>query len=126
MTIVRALNQNNDWLFGKSLNYYLSGNDAIKQNIKTRLLSFLGDCFFDITAGIDWFNLLSGSKNELVLNLNVSSIILNTTGVTGILQLNISLNAQRGSSISYKVQTVYSVTGDIFQYDLINLAGTGS
>lgn len=89
-------------------------------------MSFLGDCFFDITAGIDWFNLLSGSKNELVLNLNVSSIILNTTGVTGILQLNISLNAQRGSSISYKAQTVYSVTGDIFQYDLINLAGTGS
>lgn len=131
MTIVRSLTPNtasnpNDWNFGKSLNNYISANAAVKQNIQTRLLSFLGDCFFDITAGIDWFNLLGSSKNELLLSINVSSVILNTPNVTGILQLSIGLNTKRQLSISYQVQTTYSVTGDIFQYDLINSAGTGS
>lgn len=119
--IVRALDSNGDWTFGKSLNDYLSGNKAIKQNIKTRILSFLGDCFFEMTAGIDWFNLL-GSKNVLGLNLSINSVILNTQGVTGILQLNTTL-INRVFNVSYKVQTIYSLTGDTFQYDFSNSVG---
>ena len=131
MTIVRVITPNTapnpgDWLFGKSLNDYVSGNAAVKQNIQTRLFSFLGDCFFNITAGIDWFNLLGGSKNEKLLSINVSSVILNTPNVTGLLQLSIALDQSRKLQLSYQVQTAYSVTGDIFQYDLINSAGTGS
>jgi len=126
MTIVRAIDSTGDWLFGKSLNDYVSANAAVKQNIRTRLLEFLGDCFFNIAAGIDWLNLLSGSKSEFALNLSISSVILNTTNVTGILQLSIGLTSQRKISISYQVQTTYSITGDIFQYNLINSAGTGS
>jgi hypothetical protein len=115
--IVRALDNNHDWTFGKSRNNYIKQNDAIRQNINTRLLSFLGNCFFDITAGLDWFNLCS-SKNELALSLAISSVILNTQDVTGILQLDINLKNDRKFSVSYRVQTSYSVTGDAFQYDI--------
>lgn len=119
MTIVRALNSSGDWLFGKSLNDYLSANDAIKQNIQTRLLSFLGDCFFDITAGIDWITLLGGSKNQLALNLNISSVILNTQSVTGIKQLSVNLDdSNRKFSVSYQVATIYSLTNASFEYTL--------
>lgn len=118
MAIVRAIDSNGDWLFGKSLNDYKSKNEAVKQNIKTRLLSFLGDCFFDITAGIDWFTFLGGSKNELALSLSVSSVILNTQFVTGIKQLTIGLTSNREFSVSYQVQTAYSLTTDTFQYSL--------
>lgn len=118
MTIVRAINSNGDWLFGKSLNDYLSGNMAVQQNIRTRLLSFIGNCFFDTIAGIDWFNLL-GSKNQLALSLAISAVILNTPNVTGILQLGVSLTTNRLFTISYKVQTTYSLTGDSFQYNLL-------
>ena len=49
---VRALDESGDWTFGKGENNYYSANDAIAQNIKTRLYSFLGDCFFDLSANI--------------------------------------------------------------------------
>jgi hypothetical protein len=113
---VRALNSNHDWLFGKGANDYLVGNAAIAQNINTRLSSFLGNCFFDLGAGIDWFNLL-GAKDQTALNLAISSVILNTDEVTGILQLSIGLNAQRQFSVSYKVQTVLATTTSTFVFD---------
>lgn len=115
---VRAIDANGDWIFGKGINDYLSGNAAVQQSIKTRLLSFLGNCFFDVTAGIDWFNLL-GAKNQTQLTLAISSTILNTDNVTGLLQLSVTLNPiSRAFSITYQVQTTYSTTGDTFQYDL--------
>lgn len=113
---VRALNSNHDWLFGKGQNDYLYGNAAIAQNINTRLSSFLGNCFFDIASGIDWYNLL-GSKDQTALNLSISSTILNTEMVTGILQLTIGLNANRNFTVSYKVQTTLSVTQSTFVFD---------
>lgn len=117
--IVRTIDTIGDWTFGKGKNNYRKDNDAITQNIKTRLLSFLGDCFFDVTAGIDWFTFL-GSKNQLALNLAISAVILNTEFVTGILQLSVNLNTDRNFSVSYRVQTTYSTTGDTFQYDLVS------
>lgn len=51
--IVRALDINGDWTFGQGKGNYLTNQAAIAQNVQTRLLSFLGDCFFDPTAGIN-------------------------------------------------------------------------
>lgn len=113
--IVRALAGSGDWTFGKGLNDYKSGNAAVAQTIQTRLLSFLGDCFFDQGAGINWFQFL-GSKNQIGLNLAVSAVILNTENVISLVQLSINLNSQRQCSISYTVQTTYSTTmTDIIQ-----------
>lgn len=105
MTIVRAIDTDNDWLFGKGRNDYVTGNDAIAQNIQTRLQSFLGDCFFDAGAGVDWFNLL-GSKNEQGLILAVKTIILNTELVTGLIELQVLLDSNRHLSLIYSVNTV--------------------
>lgn len=118
---VRALDLNGDWTFGKGANdYKVDQNgkpDALAQNISTRLKSFLGDCFFNTGAGIDWFNLL-GSKNEVALNLAISSVILNTQNVTGIDQLSATVDDNRRLTIQYKVQTVYSVLSNSFQFDI--------
>lgn len=117
--IVSALDSNGDWTFGASLNDYKSANNAVAQNIQTRLLSFLGNCFFDAGAGIDWFTFLGGSKNILDLKLAIQTTIINTENVTGILQLSIGLDdATRRFSISFTVQTTYSVTQGSFVYDL--------
>lgn len=105
--IVRSLDADNDWNFGKGRNDYLTANEAIGQNIKTRLQSFLGDCFFDVKAGLDWFNLL-GSKNQLALELAVRATILNTTGVTAIIDVSITLENNRAIKMQYTVETVYS------------------
>lgn len=102
--IVRALNADKDWQFGKGRNDYLSGNPAIAQLIRTRLLSFLGDCFFDLEAGIDWFNLLGG-KNQGALNFNIKSTILNTENVVSIEEVS-----QTYDSATRLYAPIYSVT----------------
>ena len=122
--IVRALDSNGDWTFGAGLNNYKSANLAAAQSIQTRLSSFVGNCFFDMGAGINWFSFLSG-KDPLGLSLALSAVILNTpdpvTGnpvVLGLQQLSFNVSPSRGFSITYQVQSIYSVTGGSFQYDL--------
>lgn len=105
---VRGIDADNDWLYGKGANDYRQDTLAIAQNIKTRLQSFLGDCFFDVNAGVDWFNLL-GAKDLTALKLSIASTILNTEGVVELVQLFFDLNpANRDLSISYAVNTIYS------------------
>jgi hypothetical protein len=106
--IVRSLDSNHDWTFGQGLNNYLSNSAAVAQNIDTRLLMVLNDCFFATNQGIDWFNFLS-SKSQLALSLAVQSTILNTTGVTGLVSSNVSLNdPTREITMNYTVNTVYT------------------
>lgn len=106
---VRAIDSLGDWTFGSGKNNYLTQNSEVRQDIQTRLLSFLGDCFFDLGAGINWFGFL-GSKNELGLNLAVSAVILNTANVVSLTQLFITLNSQRQCNIAYAVQSTFSAT----------------
>lgn len=115
--IIRAVDGAGDWLFGKGLNDYKSANAAIAQDIQNNLSMFLGDCFFALSAGIDWWNLLSG-KNEIAINLAVNSAILSTSGVTGILQTSISLDANRNLQIQYQVQTIYSTLQNTYVYNV--------
>jgi hypothetical protein len=107
--IFRNLDINHDWTFGKGINNYTRLNQAIGLNIKTRILSWLGDCFFAQQEGIDWVNRL-GSKNQRgLLEADLRRIILQTQDVTGINSFDIVYNQTgRGFSASYSVNTIYS------------------
>lgn len=113
--IVRAIDSNNDWTFGKGKNDYKKDAQAVSQCIKTRLQSHLGDCFFATNAGVDWWNLL-GSKNLIGLKLALSTVILNTQDVSGLLELSVVLDQNRLITITYKAQTVYGEADETFQY----------
>ena len=103
----RQINSDGDWTFGKGLNNYARENNAIGLNIETRIKSWIGDCFFDQQAGIDWVNRL-GSKNQReLLELDLRNIILQSEGVTGILNFDTFL-VGRNFTADYSVQTVYS------------------
>lgn len=105
--IFRNLDANHDWTFGSGKANYIATNPAIGLNIETRILSWLGDCFFDRQAGIDWTNRL-GSKNQRVLLENdLRRIILQSFGVTSIIFLNTVLN-RREFTANYSVNTIYS------------------
>lgn len=105
--IVRALNQSGAWQYGKGKNDYIKDQKALAQMLKTRLKSFLGDCFFALSDGIDWFN-LNGSKDVLALRLAVASTILNTEGITALLDLSFNLSENtRVATITCSVETVY-------------------
>lgn len=119
--IVRALDKNNDWTFGAGLSNYAPQIMAVQQDIQMNLSMFVNDCFFATNQGIDWFNLL-GQKNQLAINLAVNAAIINTAGVTGILQTNISLSDTRVLTISYTVNTIYTVLQNTFSYNIGTLS----
>ena len=110
----RNLSGNGDWVFGSGKNSYVTENLEIGVNIQTRVLSFLGDCFFASEEGIDWFNLLEMGKQEQLEN-SVQETIKNTPGVTAINSVDVVLGASRRITINYDVQTIYSesYTGEI-------------
>lgn len=90
----RNLDLNGDWTFGKGRNNYLRGNEALMLNIKTRLLCFLGDCFFDTEAGIDWWTLLGG-KNLKTILASVQRVIIRSSNVKRIVNLDYSLTNRK-------------------------------
>ncbi|MEZ5691201.1 MAG: hypothetical protein R3D71_06015 [Rickettsiales bacterium] len=106
---IRGLDLNHDWLFGRGKNDYLLADSAIALNIKTRILSWVGDCFFDMTAGIDWINRLGKTKQRELLELDLRRIILTSEGVTGIISFNSQL-IDRSFSAQYEVRTENSTT----------------
>lgn len=110
----RNLDVNHDWTFGVSRNNYVKDDMEIALNLKTRILSFLGDCFFATNEGIDWWNLLDYNKQEK-LELAVQSVIVDTPGVTGINSINAVLSADRKIMLTYDIQTIFSnsYTGEI-------------
>ena len=107
--IHRALDADNDWKMGKGLQSFLFDNAAIAMNIKTRLLSFFGDCFWDIMAGIDWSRLLSDKNTQKELELTIRAKILESYGVVKINSLDVSLETDtRDFSIQFNIDTIFS------------------
>lgn len=98
-----------DWTFGQGRQNYLSGAAEINQDIATALKVFLGECFFDTSFGVDWFNLLGG-KSASAIVLQCRTVISRRRGVTKINSVTASLDTRsRRLSITYNVSTVYSL-----------------
>lgn len=106
--IVRSLNKDKDFTFGSGKSNYLSAQLAIVQNVETRLKEFLGDCFFNTQAGIDWFNLMDKGREADLLK-SVQLVILGTDGVVGINSFDYTL-VDRKLTVTYDIKTIYSLS----------------
>lgn len=87
----RALDVNGDWCFGKGRNSYLRDNEALMMNIRTRLLEFLNDCFWDMEKGIDWWTLLGGKDLKRIL-VDVQRTVLRSYQVKRIVDMDYTLS----------------------------------
>lgn len=113
--IIRDIDKNNDWTFGAGKNNYRTGINAIAEDIKTRLLCFLGDAFFDLTFGIDWILYLGSRNRQEELQLEVASVIMDTQNVTRIDKLDLNLTDKRLINLSYTVDTALGrLDGEVF------------
>jgi hypothetical protein len=105
--IFRSLDANHDWGFGHGSSNYSTGDAAIGLNIETKLLSWVNDCFFDMTAGVDWLTRLGNKNQRALLEADVKRIIQSSFGVTGINSFAMVVNG-RTFSISADIQTINS------------------
>lgn len=107
--LIRALDATGDWTFGQGTESYLYGELAIGENIKTRILSFLNNCYFDTGAGIDWFTYFGLPGKQQITLLSIRAVILQSYGVVKINSLNVNMNEnQRSAIITYNIATIYS------------------
>lgn len=90
----RNLDNNGDWCFGKGRNSYLKDNKALMMNIKTRLLEFYDDCFWDMEKGIDWWTLMGGKDLKKIL-VDVQRTILRSYQVKRIVNLDYNLTNRK-------------------------------
>lgn len=106
--IIRKIDASNDWDFGHGLSDYAKDDNAIAENIQTRLLSWVGDCFFAIQEGVDWRQRLDiGQQQELKDELQ--SVILQSFGVMAINSFTLVFDGvTRVALITYNIQTIFS------------------
>lgn len=105
--IVRAVDYNHDWTFGRGRQSYKQEQEAIMQTVKTRLMSIFADCFFDVDAGIDWLRLLSNPGTLEEIRLSCRSIIARTDGVLRVHSVDV-IQAGRRVDITFSVDTEYT------------------
>ena len=105
MKVSRLINQ--DWTFGKGLANYVTDNNAINQNVSTRLKSFKNDWFLDTEANIDWLNILGNKNNQGVIESEVRRVVLATEGVLTIDSFNILEINNRNVTIEIEYTTIF-------------------
>lgn len=106
--IFRQLTSTGDWTFGQGVAGYAVQQAAIELNVRTRLLSWLGDCFFALRDGVDWHSRLDKGQ-QAALQSELKSTILQSFGVTGVNTVFIAFDTvSRKFRITYDIQTIYS------------------
>lgn len=54
--LVRKLTEDWDMEFGQGTQNYISDEEAVEQNVRTRLLTFKGEWFLDTSLGVPYIN----------------------------------------------------------------------
>lgn len=111
---VRELDENQDWKFGYGKANYIKKNDAILQNVQTRLKSFKNDWFLDQDANIDWFNILGQKETKETIIKEVERVTLQTEGVTKINIIELTEDKEtRKATINIDLDTIYSTNNEL-------------
>lgn len=124
--IFRSLTASGDWTFGQGLSNYARNGQAIDFNIKTRLLSWVGNCFFALPDGIDWHTRLDKGQRQNLLN-DLRAEILQSFGVVGINSFDFVFDARtRALIVSYNIQTIFSPSFQSQVAAAVGLGGAGA
>lgn len=120
--IFRQIDSNGDWTFGKGIANYAQNEEAIDLNIQTAILSWVGDCFFDLQFGIDWTRFLDTGQ-QANLQIALQTLILSLYGVVGVETVSAVFDpVSRRLTTRYSVTTIFSRS---FQSQVDILVGTG-
>ena len=98
---------NDDWSFGKGLANYVANSAAIRQNVVTRLRSFANDWFLDVTANIDWLNILGNKNNQGIITSEIRRVVLETEGVLTITAFELIEVTERNALIQLSITTIF-------------------
>lgn len=93
---------------------FVTGLDALVQKIKSRLLTFYGEWFLNVTVGIQYMDYVFIKNPSIqVIEAIFADCIRNTTGVTKLVSMSSVFDrAERKLTTTFTVETVYGTTTD--------------
>ena len=105
---IRCNDINNDWRFGHSeTDFFVDNNQAVAQDLKTKILEWKNDFFANLEAGIDWRNRLGQRGQKDLLDEDIQKIITNSDEVIALTQYRSSL-IDRQCDIEFECYTLFS------------------
>lgn len=108
----RTLDENWDWRMGRGLQDYASGSLSVAYNLKTQILSWYRDCFFDMEVGIDWKNILGSKTSKPDADSAIRKIISSDKDVDELVFFESSVT-DRKYTCTARVKTVYGDTIEV-------------
>lgn len=108
----RALDSNWDWKFGKGIGSYSGDTQAIAYDVKSKILSWVGDCFFNEAAGIDWKNILGSKDQKSQLDDAIKKIIVEEYGVIELSFFESEIS-DRTYHCTVRFKTIYNETIEV-------------
>lgn len=108
----RALDGNWDWKMGKGLQDYVDEALGVAYTVKMKVLSWLGDCFFDATAGIDWKNILGAKNSKEQADNSIKDIVLAEPEIVELTYFESSVE-DRKYTCTMRFKTVYGETIEV-------------
>lgn len=108
----RVLDENFDYTFGQNgANFFADEPAAVAQAIQTRLKLIQTEWFLDQTAGTPYNTDILGAGTQSTRDLAIQTVILETQGVTGIVEYASYLNPKtRAFVVAATIDTLYGVT----------------
>lgn len=109
------LDDDGDLLFEGGDLVFTSGEEAIKQDIRARLLFFRGEWFMDEDIGLPYFtDILVKSPNFLVINSVIRTELENTPGVNEVKSLELTFDSNlRKLTVTWSVSTDVGEIGEV-------------
>ncbi len=107
MGAIRQIDENGDWIFGNGRNSYLINENAVAQNLQSRILEYRNDWFANYNAGVDYDFLLTNKETQSELETSIRKIILETQDVQSIINF-FAEKIERSLNIRVNVTTLYS------------------
>lgn len=105
----RKLDDSGDYVFGQqSGNFYKDQPEAVAQAVKTRLGLIEGEWFLDISIGTPYNSQILGAGMVSKYDRAIQTVILNTVGVTRILEYSSQVNPlTRAAQVNCTIETAY-------------------
>ncbi len=105
---IRNLDSAGDFIFGRGVQSYVTGQAAIALDIKTYLKLWTGNAYWALQAGINWRQYLDRNQKARLL-AGLQTGIMGRFGVMALNELSADLNPRtRRIVIRYDVQTIFT------------------
>lgn len=105
---IRNLDRDGDFVFGKGVQCYLTGQAAIALDIKTYLKLWTGNAFWALQGGVNWRQYLDKNQKTRLLAA-LQTAIMGRFGVMALNELSANLDPNtRNIVVRYDVQTIYT------------------